>query len=347
MAGQYRTAQQWFPGSEVEVTEVSFSRVRFTLRNADASFANALRRIMVAEVPTLAIDSVVVEENSTVLHDEFLAHRFGLLPIDSSRVEDYKYKQDCDCSDMCNKCSVHYKIDVRGPAKHGEPDGSGTESVTHLDVIATSTSSNQVPMPVPRNEDAVLPGENQPILVTKLRNKQRLKCSLVATKGIGKIHSKWSPVATAAYKCEPRFTWNEAVKKELSREQMQQIKDCCPRDVFSVRPNEFGIEDICVPEPKECIMCNTCVHKTRAMGFGERLLAVTPLPDVFHFTVESTGAMSAESIVSLALERFMVKLNEVGVEAAAATGSKVAAKGAEMDVIHEEEEEEQPVFDLN
>eukprot|EP00918_Siedleckia_nematoides_P076568 GHVU01167333.1.p2 GENE.GHVU01167333.1~~GHVU01167333.1.p2 ORF type:complete len:104 (-),score=22.84 GHVU01167333.1:421-732(-) len=63
--------------------------------------------------------------------------------------------------------------------------------------------ADQVPMPVPRNEDAVLPGENQPILVTKLRNKQRLKCSLVATKGIGKIHSKWSPVATAAYKVPP------------------------------------------------------------------------------------------------------------------------------------------------
>ena len=61
-------------------TELS---AEFVLSKTDASVANALRRIMIGEVPTIAIELVEIETNTTVLTDDFLAHRLGLIPLSS------------------------------------------------------------------------------------------------------------------------------------------------------------------------------------------------------------------------------------------------------------------------
>ena len=70
---------QRFPG--VEVKYIKPHEMRFILYNTDTSMANALRRILIAEVPTLAIEFVEFHENSTVLQDEYIAHRLGLIPL--------------------------------------------------------------------------------------------------------------------------------------------------------------------------------------------------------------------------------------------------------------------------
>mmetsp|Transcript_25538 Transcript_25538/g.33973 ORF Transcript_25538/g.33973 Transcript_25538/m.33973 type:complete len:83 (-) Transcript_25538:1206-1454(-) len=70
---------QRFP--KVEILSIAPHEIRFILSNTDISMANTIRRIMIAEVPTLAIDLVEYYENSTVLNDEYIAHRLGLIPI--------------------------------------------------------------------------------------------------------------------------------------------------------------------------------------------------------------------------------------------------------------------------
>lgn len=53
----------------------------FEIKGVDVSFANALRRIMIAEVPSVAIEKVYIFDNTSIIHDEVLAHRLGLVPI--------------------------------------------------------------------------------------------------------------------------------------------------------------------------------------------------------------------------------------------------------------------------
>ena len=74
---------------KIEILKLDKSRIIFVLSNVDISVANALRRVMIAEVPTLAIDEVDIEINNTVLHDEFIAHRLGLIPLFSESAESY------------------------------------------------------------------------------------------------------------------------------------------------------------------------------------------------------------------------------------------------------------------
>ena len=53
-------------GPEIIIREINENEnsIAFTLKNTDLSVANSLRRIMIAEVATLAIDLVDIENNT-------------------------------------------------------------------------------------------------------------------------------------------------------------------------------------------------------------------------------------------------------------------------------------------
>eukprot|EP00392_Amoebophrya_sp_AT5.2_P012066 g12160.t1 len=74
----------------VTVTESTDKYISFTVEDCDTSVANALRRILIAEVYTMAIDLVTIYDNDSVLFDEFIAHRLGLIPLESNGIGDIK-----------------------------------------------------------------------------------------------------------------------------------------------------------------------------------------------------------------------------------------------------------------
>jgi DNA-directed RNA polymerase I and III subunit RPAC1 len=68
----------------------------FEIIGVDVSFANALRRIMIAEIPTMALEHVYMWNNSGLIHDEVLSHRLGLVPlnVDPRLFDEYGHDVD-------------------------------------------------------------------------------------------------------------------------------------------------------------------------------------------------------------------------------------------------------------
>lgn len=67
------------------------TEIEFDLIGIQPAFANAFRRLMLSEVPSMAIEKVLIMNNTSLLQDEVLAHRLGLIPLKADpRLFEYK-----------------------------------------------------------------------------------------------------------------------------------------------------------------------------------------------------------------------------------------------------------------
>ena len=167
-------------------------RVDFKLSSVDLAFANSLRRVVLAEIPTIAIDLVEVEKNTSVLPDEFLAHRIGLIPLNSKNCDqDVEYTRDCECEDHCARCSVTLSL-------HARCSSDDIMRVYARDLVVSGERANEwVGNPVITDPDGKGP------LICKLRKGQEVKMTLIAKKGIAKEHAKWMPTAAVGFEYDP------------------------------------------------------------------------------------------------------------------------------------------------
>ncbi|KAI3406677.1 rpb3 [Candida oxycetoniae] len=176
----------------VIIREAEKDHVNFMLQEVDLAMANSLRRTMLAEVPTLSIDLVEIEVNTSVLADEFLSHRLGLIPLDSQGIENLLYSRDCACDNYCVKCSVALELTAKC-------DTDSTMNVYASDLYRLNATST-LGKPVIRDPQGRGP------LICKLRRHQELRLTCIAKKGIAKEHAKWSPCAAVGFEYDP---WNK------------------------------------------------------------------------------------------------------------------------------------------
>ncbi|KAF6175356.1 hypothetical protein GIB67_009050 [Kingdonia uniflora] len=295
------TSYQRFP--KIKIREMKDDYLKFELHSTDTSVANALRRIMLAEVPTIAIDLVEIEANSSVLNDEFIAHRLGLIPLTSTRAMEMRFSRDCDACDgdgQCEYCSVEFHLSVRC-------DQDQTLDVTSADLISSDPSVMAVDVAARSTSSGYDASDNKGIIIVKLRRGQELRLRAIARKGIGKDHAKWSPAATVTFMYEPDIHINEDLMETLTLEDKKNWVESSPTKVFDIDPNT---QHVVVVDAEAYTYDDEVIKKAEAMG-KPGLVEIYAKEDSFIFTVESTGAVKASQLVLNAIEILKQKLDAV------------------------------------
>ena len=156
--------------SSLEVISKDSQKIALKLKDVPLQYANALRRVCLNGVPVFAIDTVDIIENSSVLPDEGLAHRLGLIPLktDLSRFNEPS-KCECQSETGCSNCKVMLVLD------------SGDSDVTRT-VLSNELSSE---------DDSITPISDK-IPIVELAPGQRIKVECYARLGRGTEHAKWN-----------------------------------------------------------------------------------------------------------------------------------------------------------
>ncbi len=208
---------------EVKILKKTDFEMSFLLEGVASGFANALRRTMMAEVPTMAVEWVDFKKNDSALPDELLANRLGQVPLTFDK-KAYELSSECKCDGKgCNRCQVKLTIKVKDPCM----------------VYSGELKS--------RTKDVKPVFDKIPIV--ELFDGQELQFEAIAQLGIGKEHAKWQ-AAVVGYKNMPKITINVKDKKECEK----YIK-LCPRHVFTMKDGGVAVRD-----PMNCSLCMQCVE---------------------------------------------------------------------------------------
>lgn len=282
---------------DVEILELKEDRIVFALSKTDLSMANALRRVIIAETPTMAVDFLDMKVNTSVLNDEFIAHRIGLIPLVSHNEDQFVYGRDCDCPDFCPKCAVLFQLDVTNKT---------TENidVTSNDLRNVSPTEKQKEVVPFSGHDE----DDEPILLAKLGPGSQLKFSAIAKKGFGKEHAKFQPCSICTFQHEPEIEIEHSVMDGLNEHQMKKFVDSCPNKVYAYDQHS---KQVTIEQYTNCTYCDECTTFAKDVLHAPDLVKIEPMKNKFIFTVETVGSLPPEEVVFRALGHLLAKVKEL------------------------------------
>lgn len=170
---------------KVTVLSKTDSEMKLVVEGIKTSFASALRRIMISEIPTMAIEWVDFKKNDSALTDEVLANRLGLVPL-TFDAQAYNLPNECKCGGKgCSRCQVKLvlKKNIPGVVYAGD---------------MKSIAKDVKPL-------------HEKIPITELFEDQEIHLEATAQLGVGRDHVKWQG-AVVGYKQDEKnpetFTFN-------------------------------------------------------------------------------------------------------------------------------------------
>jgi len=205
---------------EVTVASNDDNKAILLLEKSEPALANAVRRTLLAEIPIMAVDTVTFYENTSVMPDEYVAHRIAMVPFKTD-LKAYKRPEDC-CSGNCASCSVDLTIDEAGP------------KMVYSSDIKTS--------------DAKIKPVSGKIPIVELMPGQRLRLEAKAVLGRGEDHAKWK-FGVASFKYAPVLKADYRKIKDVKA-----VADACPVGALAAKAGKLELDEI------KCTECLACVQ---------------------------------------------------------------------------------------
>ena len=184
---------------EFKIIKKTDELLALELSETSESEVNTLRRLIISEVPTMAIEEVEFIKNDSALFDEMLANRLGLIPL-TTELGVYNEVDECKCKGKgCPLCRIEFSLKAKG---------EGTVYSSEL-----------------QTKDEKIKSVFDRIPIVKLSENQELILNATAVLGRGKEHMKHSP-AVVFYNHKPILKIIDDVKK------LEQFKDKLPKEAI-------------------------------------------------------------------------------------------------------------------
>jgi len=206
---------------EIKLLDQKDNKVKFLLKDVSPVVVNTLRRSIINHVPTLAIDELNISSNSSVLYDEILAHRLGLVPLVTD-LKTYNLKSECKCKGKgCSLCELPFSLKVKGPC-----------SVYSGDI---------------KTKDPKVVAAYDKMIIVKLLKNQKLEIEGTIILGQGKDHTKFNP-GLFFYRAYPEIKIDKGSIKDVDG-----IVKICPKKVYENKNGNLNVKNL-----EECDLCMAC-----------------------------------------------------------------------------------------
>ena len=194
--------------------------LQLEVKDAPDWYLNTVRRLLTSEVPVMAIEVVEIVRNDSVLYDEIVTHRLGLVPL-TTDIESYSLptKEERDSQEYLAQSSCKLTLEAKGPC-----------------VVYAKDLSPSDPKVKPAYPD---------MPITKLTEGQELRLVATAVLGTGRDHAKWS-AGHAYFRKIPDITVKNAGTLACAQ--------ACPTGTLVEKNGKVEVTD-----EKTCILCMACV----------------------------------------------------------------------------------------
>ena len=261
----------------LEVLEKNDTKLVFVVSGISIEMINAIRRIILSQIPVMAIDEVIILKNDSPLYDEIVAHRLGLIPL-KTNLDIYNLPRDCSCGGYgCALCQVSLTCEIT--------------NTTNKSMIINSGELKS-------NDPDIIPVHNE-IPILKIDKNSKVIIEAYAILGTGKDHAKFSAVSNCAYRFYPVIEFDESKLTDI--EELNTIVKMCPEKLFELSNKKLKLKD---DYWKTCTLCKSCEENS------DGKIKVSWKDTTYIFTLESDGVLPFDVIIKKAFEIFLNKISE-------------------------------------